>query len=417
MFNKFKEFLYKKAVQYTMMSYYGQPKWKTNKDYQYVTQAYYKVVWVYACVSLISNATSSIKWNLYRKNNNNITEIEEHPILKIVNVNANKYTTSKEFFDIWTTYLALQGKFFAIYNRSVLPTELQFLYPHQTRPIPNLQDFVSAFEYRYGGNTKKYESEIVLWSRFFDPLDVYEGLSPIKAMSRTIDTENEAVDWNKNTLQNSAVPPGAINVVNPSPELTKTLREEWKKRYAGANNARIPLVLNAEKASYTNFGMSPQDMDFLEQRKLNRIEICAGFGVPPQLVGDTETQTYSNYEQAQKAFWENTIIPKYLSDIQGVLNQDLLPRFADNLKLEPDLDSVPALQENREILIENVSKLWKVGLIKRSEGRNQLDYDFESDDDVYINEVNGTIDTDEKEKDNKKSQDDEDMEVKKKIYY
>lgn len=416
MLNKVKEFLFKKAVQYTMMSTYGSPKWKTNQDYQYVRQAYNKIVWVYACVSLIANATSSVKWCLYRKSNNNITEIEEHPILKIVNDSANKFTTSKDFFDIWSTYLALQGKFYAVYNSPVMPSQIEFLYPHKVNPIPDLKNFIKAFEYRFAEKKIDYKADQVLWSKFFDPLDAYEGLSPIKSMARTIDTENEAVDWNKNTLQNSAVPPGAIQVQNPSPELQQKLREEWLKRYAGSKNARVPLILNAEKANYLHFGMSPQDMDFLEQRKINRIEICAGFGVPAQLVGDTETQTYSNYEQAQKCFWENTIIPKYLTNIKNCLNKDLLPRFADNLLLEPDLDSVPALQENREILIESVTKLFKSGLIKRSEGRSQLDYEFDKEDEIYINDIKGMSIENEKEN-NKKDEEIEAIEVKKKIYY
>lgn len=416
MFNKIKEFLLKKAVQYTMMSYYGQPKWSTNQDYEYIRQAYYKVVWVYACVSLISNATSSVKWCLYRKNNNNIIEIEDHPILNLVNDSANKNTTSKDFFDIWSTYLALQGKFYAVYNSPLFPSSMDFLYPHKVKPIPDLKNFVSAFEYRYAEKADIYKADVVLWSKFFDPIDIYEGLSPIRAMSRTIDTENEAVDWNKNTLQNNAVPPGAINVVNPSPELQEKLRDDWLKRYAGANNARVPLVLNAEKTSYINFGMSPQDMDFLEQRKINRIEMCAGFGVPAQLVGDTETQTYSNYEQAQKSFYENTIIPKYLSNIKNCLNKDLLPRFADNLLLEPDLDSIPALQENREILIESNTKLFKNGIIKRSEARSNLDYEYDKEDEVYINDIKGMSIESEKEKEsNKKNEEVE--EIKKKIYY
>ena len=385
--NKLRNFILKKAVQYTMMSEYGKAKWKTSKDYQYVTEAYNQVVWVYSCVSLIANATSSVKWCLYRKYNKDTIEIENHPILTMVNDKANSYTSSKDFFEIWSTYLATQGKFYAVFNNSVLPTSFEFLYPHNVYPIPNLQNFVSGFEYRKDGVNKIYDSDLVLWSKFFDPLDNYEGLSPIKAMARTIDTENEAVDWNKSTLQNNAVPPGAINVVNPSPELQETLREEWLKRYAGANNARVPLILNAEKASYVSFGMSPQDMDFLEQRKLNRIEICSGFGVPAQLVGDTETQTYSNYEQAQKSFWENTIIPKYLLNIKNQLNKALVARYADNLYLEPDLDDIPALQENREVLSNSTDKLWTSGIIKRSEARARLGYEHDESDNVYRTEL------------------------------
>ncbi|MFX0136109.1 MAG: phage portal protein [Candidatus Hodarchaeota archaeon] len=363
-----------------------------------------------SCVALISNATSSVKWCLYRYSNNKKIEIEEHPILNLVNNKANNFLSSKDFFEIWATYLALQGKFYATYSSEIFPSSIEFLYPHCISPIPDKKLFISGFEYRKDNITKIYDSSIVLWSKFFDPSDAYEGLSPIKAMARTIDTENEAVDWNKNTFQNNAVPPGAIQVVNPSPELQEKLREDWLERYAGSNNARIPLVLNADKVSYTNFGMSSQDMDFLEQRKLNRVEICSGFNVPSQLVGDPSGQTYANYKEANKAFWENTIIPKYLDNIKNILNMDLLPRFANNLILEADLDNIPALQINREIKIENTNKLWESGLLKRSEARDSLDYDFGSEDEIYITDI--------KSKDNKSNKSNViDFEEKKKNYY
>lgn len=379
--------IFKKYVQLTYMSNYGKPKWTTQKDEQFITEAYNKIVWVYSCVALIASCVSSVDWCLYRKNGNNTIEITDHPILKLVNDKANTYTSSKDFFDIWATYLALQGKFYAKYNNAAYPTSIEYLYPHYTKPIPNLERFVQGFEYSIGGQIYVYDSEIMLWSKFFDPLDAYEGLSPIKAMSRTIDTENEAVDWNKSTLQNQAVPPGAFKVQNPGPDLPEKIRKEWRKRYTGANNARVPLILDAEKADYINFGLDPVDMDFISQRKISRIEICSGFNVPSQLVGDPEGQTYANYAEAQKAFWENTIIPRYLKQIQTMLNADLCLRYADNLYLNPNYDSITALQVNRETKIKNVRTLWQSGILKRSEARSELDYEFDKNDNVYITDI------------------------------
>jgi HK97 family phage portal protein len=416
--NKIVNLFSKKQVQYTFSSGYGKPKWSSNKDVAYIAEGYNKIVWVYACVSLIANCVSSVEWCLYRQRGKNKTEIDNHPILDLLNKKVNMYTTSKDFFDIWSTYLATQGKFFCIYNSPTTPTSLEFLYPHNVKSIPSLVDFVSGYEYQIGGDKIIYNKDLVLWSKFFDPLDFYNGLSPIKAMARTIDTENEALDWNKNTLQNQAVPPGAIQVVNPSPELQQKLRKEWIERYSGSNNVRVPLILNAEKASYTSFGISPVDMDFINQRKLDRVEICTGFNVPSQLVGDPEGQTYANYAEAQKAFWQNTIIPKYLDNIKNCLNYDLCNRYADNLVIEPWLDKIEALQENRKVKIENVRGLWNDGIITRAEARQELDYETSEVDMLYkpINKTPSKIDdTEEEINDNE----DEDEKVKKNntIYY
>lgn len=381
------DFLKKFRTQYAFNGNFNRPVWSTQKDKQFVTEGYNRIVWVYSCVGAISSAVSSVNWLLYRKGRGGrLIEVTDHPILTMLNVRANKYMSSKDFLDYWSTYLATQGKFYAEYNSPVMPSELYPIYPHYMYPIPHKTNFVSGFEYRMD-ETILFKPEDILWSKFNDPLDIYQGFSPIRSLSRTIDTENEAVDWNKTTLQNAGVPAGVFQVQNPSPELSRKLEEEWQKRYAGGTNARKPLILNSDKASYMSIGLSPIDMDFLNQRKVNRIEICAAFGVPSQIVGDPEGQTYSNYAEAQKAFWENTVIAKYLDHMREKLEQDLLPRYADNLVLKYDLSNVGALKENEDRKAERIRLLWKDGLIKRSEGRFALDYSESLEDEIYITDL------------------------------
>ena len=384
----FLDFFTKDKWRYVMQGNFNKPVWTTQKDKQFITEGYNRVVWVYACVGAISGAVSSVPWLLYRKGRNGrLIEITDHPILTMLNTKANSHMSGKDFLDYWATYLAIEGKFYAEYSNPNAPNAIYPLYPHYMYPIPHKTEFIGGFEYRLD-EPVFYESNEILWSKFNDPLDVYQGQSPIRALSRTIDTENEAVEWNKTTLQNAGVPAGVFQVQNPSPELQNRLQEEWKKRYAGGSNARTPLILNSDKASYLPLGLSPVDMDFLNQRKVNRIEICSAFGVPSQIVGDPEGQTYSNYGEAQKAFWENTVISKYLDHMREKLQQDLLPRYADNLELRYDLSSIGALKENEDKKADRIINLFKAGLIKRNEGRYALDYE---DDlvtgDLYFNEL------------------------------
>ena len=386
------DFLTKLKVQYVMQGNNNVPVWSTQKDKQFVTEGFNRVVWVYSCVGAISSAVSSVPWLLYRKvRGGRLIEINDHPILTMLNNRANPYMSSKDFLDYWATYLAIEGKFYAEYSNPSMPTAMFPLYPHNVYPIPSRKEFIAGYEYKLD-ETIRYAPDEILWSKFNDPLDIYQGQSPIRALARTIDTENEAVDWNKTTLQNAGIPAGVFSVSNPSPELSQKLEEEWKKRYGGGSNARKPLILNSDKAQYLPLGLSPVDMDFLNQRKVNRIEICSAFGVPSQIVGDPEGQTYSNYGEAQKAFWENTVISKYLEHIKDKLQSDLLPRFSDSLELRYDLSGVGALKENEDKKAVRVMNLWKAGLITRNEGRYALDYEDATNGDVFFNEI-GQIQT------------------------
>jgi HK97 family phage portal protein len=379
--------MFRKQVQYLGSFEYGRPHWTTQRDEQYIKEAYNKIVWVYACVSMIASSVSSVPWLLYRQKGKESIEIDDHPILNMLNNSANPYFSSKDFFDAWATYLALQGRFYVEFNNPILPTQMYWLFPHMTRPIPDKKLFVSGYEYDINGDKKIYRADEIMCCKFLDPLDAYAGLSPIRAMARTIDSENKAVDWNKSTLDNAGIPPGALKVINPGPDLSENLRNDWLKRYAGAKNARVPLIIDSEKADWVQFGIDPIDMDFLNQRKLNRVEICAAFGVPSQVVGDPEGQKYSNYEEAVKAFWKQTVIPKYLDKIKGTLQRDLVNRYADNLVLQYNLDNITVLQESLDGIAKRVGELFKNNIITKNEAREAVGYDKVADGEIFYNDL------------------------------
>lgn len=377
-----------KAVRYLYNSTYGSPKWSIRNDEQYIREGFEKLIWIYACVSMISSATSNIEWCLYKKINGEIEEIEEHPILGLVNNKVNDNMSSRDFFDLWATYLALNGKFYAVYDSPINPSSIDILLPFYCKPVPDLENFISSINYNISGDETSYSKNIMLWSKFNDPLDLYEGLSPIKAMARVIDTENSAIDWNKNSLDNSGVAPGLLSMLNPTPEQIEAAREKWKENYSGKKNVRTPIILNSEQAKYQSFGINQVEMDFILQRKINRIEICAGFGVPGQVVGDPEGQTYSNYKEAMGAFWKNTVIPKYLNHIKSNLNMSLVPKFtnSDGFYLDYNLDNIEVLQEDTTIKTTNVINLWTNDVITLNETRQQLGWGmFDTD------KINGDV--------------------------
>lgn len=404
-FNYFMKKMADKMPSYLLNSSYGTPKWASNKDEEYVRYGYNQIGWIYACVDLLATCGSKVDFELWRIGKGKDTkdkQVYNHAVLSMVNGQMNPSMTSKEFFYMWITYLATEGKFYANMNNTVLPTQLYPLYPHKVKPIPDKQNFVSGFEYQIASETTRYKPKEVIWSKFFDPLDMYEGLSPMKAVARTIDTENEAVNWNKAQLQNQAVPAGAIQVQNPSPEMATKLRKEWLKRYGGAKNARVPLVLNAEKANYIPFGMSPVDMDFMLQRKWNMYELHAVFGVDPIMTGAGESKTYANYEQAEQALWNETIIPKYIDRILATLNKDIVKRHDEGLELRANYDHIGAMHENMDELAKRAERLFKAGIVTQNESRYIVNFDEVDGGDKFIENPEKS-DIDESKDEKKKS--------------
>src|SRR5262249_7483182 len=101
--------------------------------------------------------------------------------------------------------------------------------------------------------------------------------------------------------------------------------------------------------------LSPKDMDFLEAKHTAAREIALAFGVPPMLLAIPGDNTYSNYQEANRVFWRQTVLP-LATRIGCALAQWLAPVFGAELKLVVDPDRIPALSVDRAALWDMVTK-------------------------------------------------------------
>ena len=101
--------------------------------------------------------------------------------------------------------------------------------------------------------------------------------------------------------------------------------------------------------------LTPKDMDFLEAKHAAAREIALAFGVPPMLLAIPGDNTYSNYQEANRVFWRQTVLP-LAGRIAAALTQWLAPSFGPDLTLAPDIDRIEALNPDRAALWDRVSK-------------------------------------------------------------
>lgn len=95
--------------------------------------------------------------------------------------------------------------------------------------------------------------------------------------------------------------------------------------------------------------LTPAELDFVAAKGVAAREIALAFGVPPLLLGLPGDNTHANFAEANRAFWRQTAIPLVRRTAQS-LAQWLGPAFGGDLSLEPDLDAIEALAEERESL-------------------------------------------------------------------
>jgi HK97 family phage portal protein len=99
-------------------------------------------------------------------------------------------------------------------------------------------------------------------------------------------------------------------------------------------------------------------MDFIEAKHAAAREIALALGVPPMLLGIPGDNTYSNYQEANRSFWRQTVLPLVHRTAKAVYTW-LAPAYSPGpapslskrtLELRPDLDAIEALGPEREAL-------------------------------------------------------------------
>lgn len=330
-----------------------------------VSEGYKASSYVYKAIERKAAAAASVPWKVHRLRNNKWEVVEGHPLEALLE-QPNPFQDRAIMIERMIAHLDLAGNALLSKVRGLnnVVAELWPVNPQFIKPMPNKQDFIAGYEYREGSVHYILKPADVLHAMYVDPSNIYWGLSPIQVAAKTIDTDVEAVNWNKIALQNRAVTDGVLSFKEP---LSRAQFDETKaqvrEQKQGSNNARDLWVLGGN-AQWQQMALNPVEMDFINSRKMTREEITSIFGVPLILLGVMEGSTYANYSEARKAFWEDTVIP-LLNRLRAIFNQSLLKDFqaqGETLYIDYDLSNVPAMQGNFTEKVNNAKGLWAMGV-------------------------------------------------------
>ena len=383
--------------EFPMVMYQGVAAYNSSKyTYQRLSQeGYQQNAIVYRCINEIANGAAAVKFKVFDGD----TQIENHPLEVLLN-RPNPQMAGSEYFQALYSFLLLDGNSYALRSDvNGRPVELHTLRPDRITITPSKTQIPANYQYKVGGQVvAKYDvdqetgASEVKHMKLWNPLDDYYGLSPISAAAVDIDQHNLAARHNVNLLNNGARPSGAI-VFKPkddaglpvqlSESQRQQLHTDLNARFAGPDNSGRAMLLEGD-FDWKEMGLTPKDMDFLELKNMSARDIALCFGVPSQLVGVPDAQTYANVQEARLALYEDTIVPLMMR-MQSDLNEWLSPSFGDSITLKYDLDSIPAMAERRRRIYDNVINAVREGIISRNEARQRLGLDdITGGDDVYI---------------------------------
>src|SRR5690606_26941771 len=136
-------------------------------------------------------------------------------------------------------------------------------------------------------------------------------------------------------------------------EQFERLRSELDRNFQGAFNAGRPLLLEGG-LDWKSMSMSPRDMDFIDAKHAAAREIALALGVPPMLLGIPGDNTYSNYQEANRVFWRQTVLPLVNRTLKALTGW-LAPLARERIEFRPALDRIDALSSERAALWDRLN--------------------------------------------------------------
>lgn len=325
---------------------------------------------VYACITKIQLAASTVPWYLYQKKGDETVEVENHPVVEFLKRPGSRMTWS-EFLEKYLMHKLLTGNAYLLVNLPEFKTKIDMIFLH-----PNLVQLTRSGNkilYRYGSQV--FSEEEIIHFKMPNPeedgVNELRGLSPIASIAKKIDISSYAEEWMFRLLENGAMPPITLTTDKPlTSEQRIFLRDQLQREYMGPEKAVKPLILEgglrAEKV-----GFSPEEINFqpLQVGILRRVANI--YHVPSELLGDVEYKTYSNAKEAVKAFYYWAVLP-HLQKLKEELNYRIVRQFGEDLFLDYDVSGIEALSADLAELWERVGKAKDRGIINTNEAREEI---------------------------------------------
>ena len=280
---------------------------------------------VWACVRIISTSVAGLPLGVYQRDaDGGRKDARDFAIYDVIHNSPNEDMTAFQFWQAMVSAMLLRGNAFAeILRIGGRVVALDFLLPSR---VDLDLDGDGRIEYWYSprkGPRRKIERADMLHIPAFS-LDGRVGLSAIRYGADVFGSAMSADDAANGTFKNGLLPAVAFKIDRTlKPEQREEFRD-YVKQVSGALNAGRSPVLEQGITPET-IGINPVDAQLLESRAYSTEEICRWFGVPPWMVGKTDSGSNwgTGLEQQMIAFLTFSI-SSVTNQIQQCINKRLL---------------------------------------------------------------------------------------------
>ena len=273
-------------------------------------------------------------------------------------------------FKLITGNSFIYGKLIEAGNNQGKPYELFALPSQYMAIIANINVFppTRAGYQLYYGQMWSFDTKEILHDKYFNPQwgvtagQLY-GQSPLRAAAKNLTRSNEAKTAAVASFQNGG-PAGVLFMNDERFDPTsgqaqaQALKTAVSQKGGSANFNSI--AVSGYKVDWKQIGLSPVELNIIESEKWDLKALCNIYGVPSQLLNDSDSKTYNNQREGEKALTLRCAIP-LLNSLTENLNRKLHTDWGykgTNLYVDYDLSVYGELEANKSEQTEWLDKAW-----------------------------------------------------------
>lgn len=264
-----------------------------------------------ACVRCLAEGVAQLPFHLMRVNADGTKErATDHPLYRVLHERPNPWQSSYEFRETQVAHTATWGNAYArkVFDRSGNVTEIWGMHPAHIE-VKRLKNNALLYVYREPGfETQEYREEDVIHTRFLSD-DGIMGMVPLSLSSGVLKLARSMDSYAQKFWENDARPGIVMESALPIPrEAQAALRDDWERMHRGSQNAGRTAILPNGVTLKELSGASNESAQLIEMRIFLVQEIARAMRVPCSMIGENSRSTFSNAEQEQLSFLQNTLV-------------------------------------------------------------------------------------------------------------
>lgn len=322
-----------------------------------------QVTAVFAAIQVIADAVAGPPLRVFRKNGEN-REPVDHPLNRIFNLEGNDYLTGYDMRHMLMTQVLLWEN---AYGEITIDGAGQIngiwpLNPTKVTPKPSGRGVV----YEIYSENRTLPADRVIHLRGVATHGV-KASSRIRLAREAIGTAMAAEHYGARFFKNDATPPSVLEYPGKLTEAALThLRDSWLAQQGGENQHKTAILDHG--GAFKAVGVDPEKSQLNDTRTFQVREIARLFKVPPHKLGDLADATFSNVEQQNMEFVQETMRPWIIRSEQEFMRKLLTRREQDEgLYLKHNLNE--RLRADTQARGEFYNQLWQIGALTANQVR------------------------------------------------